>query len=281
MIRLFNIGFLEISWIDILDILLVSYLLYQLYKLLKGTVAVRIFLGFLSIYLVYMLVKAAGMELLTSILGQFIGVGVIAGIILFQQEIRKFLLIIGKTTVFNKKSFFRNLPWKRKEVKASQSIALSPIIESAKILGGTNTGALIVFSKSSELKFYAESGDILDAVISKRLLLSIFQKNSPLHDGAVIISNNRIKAARCILPVSENDQLPAQFGLRHRAAIGITEVTDAIVLVVSEETGQISLAVNGNIISNLSKSELKQKLVFYLLEDDETIRQENKEEVES
>jgi uncharacterized protein (TIGR00159 family) len=253
--------------------MLVSFLLYQLYKLLKGSIAVKIFLGLLSIYLVYLIVKALRMELLTAILGQFIGVGVIAAIILFQQEIRKFLLLIGKTTAFNNEKFFSRWPWRR-SFKTKETINLNPIIESAKILGSSNTGALIVFAKSSELKFYAESGDILDAQISKRLIISIFQKTSPLHDGAMIIGNGRIKAARCILPVSESNELPASFGLRHRAAIGMTEVTDSIVLVVSEETGQISVSVNGKIDTNLSKSELKSKLNFYLYETEEKIRME-------
>lgn len=272
----FTIGFLEITWIDLLDITLVGLLLYQLYKLLKGSIAVKVFLGFLSVYLVYLVVKAAKMELLTAILDQFIGVGVIAALILFQQEIRKFLLLIGKTTILNE---FYRWPWKKK-LKRGNEINFSMIIETAKILGGTNTGALIVFAKESELKFYADSGDYLDAEISKRLLIAIFQKYSPLHDGAVIIVKNRIKAARCILPVSEREDLPASFGLRHRAAIGITEVTDSVVLVVSEETGQISLAVNGKIYTNLSKSELKAKLNFYLYSDEEKIKQEEQEEAE-
>jgi diadenylate cyclase len=277
LILLFKIGFIEVSWIDVIDIVLVSFLLYQLYKILRGSIAIKIFLGLLSIYLIYLIVKALRMELLTAILGQFIGVGVIAGLILFQQEIRKFLLLVGKTTAFNNEKFFKSWPWK-KTFKTKETINLNPIIESAKTLGGTNTGALIVFAKSSELKFYAESGDILDAQISKRLIISIFQKTSPLHDGAMIISNGRIKAARCILPVSESNDLPASFGLRHRAAIGMTEVTDSIVLVVSEETGQISLSVNGKMDTNLSKSELKSKLNFYLYETEEKIRMEEENE---
>jgi uncharacterized protein (TIGR00159 family) len=246
---------------------------------MKGSIAVKIFLGLLSVYLMYLIVKALKMELLTAILGQFIGVGVIAAIILFQQEIRKFLLIIGKTTLFDgEKSVFK-FPWNKKVKK--DVVNLNPIIETAKILGGTNTGALIVFAKGSELKFYAESGDILDAEISKRLLIAIFQKNSPLHDGAVIISNGRIKAARCILPVSESDQLPASFGLRHRAAIGMTEVTDSVVLIVSEETGQISLAVNGQLETNLSKGELKAKLNSYLYEKDDKFKANDEAHIET
>jgi diadenylate cyclase len=265
----FKIGFLEIGWIDLVDITFVSLLLFQLYRLMRGTLAVRIFLGFISVYIIYIVVKSLHMELLTAILGQFIGVGVLAVIILFQQEIRKFLMLIGKSTSVDDK-FFKNL-LNRKKSDPEESLDVAPIVDAAKTLGSMNMGALIVFAKSSELKFYAESGDILDAQISKRLLISIFQKNSPLHDGAAIIEGNRIKAARCILPVSENDEIPANYGLRHRAAIGMTEVTDSIVLIVSEETGQTSIAMNGVLYSNLSRTELKQKLRGYLFEEEEEV----------
>ncbi|MCJ8167201.1 diadenylate cyclase CdaA [Pontibacter sp. E15-1] len=266
MIFLFSIGFLEIELLDVIDILLVTVLLYQLYKLLTGSVALKIFLGLLSVYLLYLVVRAAGMELLTIILGQFMGVGVLAAIIVFQPEIRRFLLLIGKTTAFNNDRFFRSFPWRREQ---SEKLSLTPFIEASKTLAGKNTGALIVFAKSSELKYYAESGDLIDAVISKRLLMSIFNKNSPLHDGAVIISGNRIKAARCILPVSENQDIPASMGLRHRAAIGLTEITDSIVLVVSEETGQIALVRNGEAYRNLSSADLRIKLNQFLFDTDQ------------
>jgi diadenylate cyclase len=264
-IKLFAIGFMDIGWIDVLDVLLVTILLYQLYKLMTGSVALKIFVGFLSIYLTYLIVKAAGMELLTAILGQFMGVGVIAGIILFQQEIRKFLLLIGKTTAFNNEKLFRGFPWRNKE-ETTDRMNLTPFIEAAKSLAGKNTGALIVFAKSSELQFYADSGDFLDAAISKRLLLSIFNKTSPLHDGAVIVASNRIKAARCILPVTESEDVPASLGLRHRAAIGLSEVTDSVILVVSEETGQISIVNEGAVYRNLSSSDLRSKLNQFLFD---------------
>lgn len=264
MIYLFRVGFLEISWVDIIDITLVSFLLYQVYKLMQGSVAVKIFLGFLSLYLIYLVVNAAEMELLSAILGQFMGVGVLAAIILFQQEIRKFLLLIGKSTAFNSDNIFGGLPWRRND--PSKNINITPIIEAAKTLGGSNTGALIVFSKNSELRFYAESGDLIDAVISKRLLLSIFNKYSPLHDGAVIIYQGRVKAARCILPVTEQENLPAHFGLRHRAAIGMSEITDSLVIVVSEETGQLSAVKSGKIYHNLSTQELRKRINEYLYE---------------
>ncbi|WP_026461950.1 diadenylate cyclase CdaA [Adhaeribacter aquaticus] len=262
MILLFTIGFLEINWLDIVDVLLVTILLYQLYKVLTGSVALKIFVGFLSIYMLYLVVKAAGMELLTIILGQFMGVGVLAAIILFQQEIRRFLMMIGKTTAFNNDKLFKSFPWRKND---DHRLNLTPFIEAAKTLGGKNIGALIVFTRSSDLSFYAESGDLIDAIISKRLLISIFNKTSPLHDGAVIIADGRIKAARCILPVTENNDVPASMGLRHRAAIGLTEVTDSVVLVVSEETGQISLVQNGIVYRNLAVSDLRSKLNFFLL----------------
>ena len=275
---LFFLGFLEVTWIDILDIILVSLLLYQVYRLLKGSVAVKIFLGVLLVYSVYLLVKVVGMHLLQRILGQFIGVGVIAAFILFQQEIRKFLMLIGKTTNFNSKTMLKEM-FSKKEKETEEQFNINAIIESANILSSTKTGALIVFAKTSELKFYAESGDILDAELSKRLLIAIFQKYSPLHDGSVIIANNRIKAARCILPVSENEEIPAHLGLRHRAAIGITEVTDSVVLIVSEETGNTSLAYNGKIFPVLAKNDLKNKLKILLSNDGSAIAHlEEKEE---
>jgi diadenylate cyclase len=275
---LFFVGFLEVTTIDILDILLVSLLLYQVYRLLKGSVAIKIFLGVLLVYSFYLLVKILGMHLLQRILGQFIGVGVIAAFILFQQEIRKFLMLIGKTTNFNSKTMLKEM-FSKKEKETEEQFNINAIIESANILSSTKTGALVVFAKTSELKFYAESGDNLDAELSKRLLIAIFQKYSPLHDGSVIIANNRIKAARCILPVSENEEIPAHLGLRHRAAIGITEVTDSVVLVVSEETGNTSLAYNGKIFPVLAKNDLKSKLRILLSNDSSAIAHlEEKEE---
>ncbi|MFA0961408.1 diadenylate cyclase CdaA [Roseivirga sp. BDSF3-8] len=260
-----SIGFLNVTWVDFIDITLVSILLYQVYKLMKGSVAVKIFIGFLSLYLIYLVVRAAQMELLSNILGQFMGVGVLAMIILFQQEIRKFLLLIGKTTIFDRENLFKSFSFRRNQ--PVENVNITPIIEASKSLGGSNTGALIVISKSSELKFYAESGDLLDARISKRLLLSIFNKYSPLHDGAVIIHEGKIKAARCILPVTEREDISAQLGLRHRAAIGMSEVTDTLVLVVSEETGQMSIVHDGRLHHNLSAPELRKMINEYLFEE--------------
>ncbi|GAB4398004.1 MAG: diadenylate cyclase CdaA [Microscillaceae bacterium] len=268
---LFQVGFLEISWVDIADILLVSLLIYQVYQLVKGSVAVRILLGGLSILMLWLVVRALHMELLSTILGQFIGVGVIAALILFQQEIRKFLLVLGKANYLNNSRFWQGL-WGGSAVK--NQIEADVFVEAAREMAASLTGALMVFTKSSELKFYADSGDAIDALASKRLIISIFNKYSPMHDGAMIIGREgRIKAARCILPVSENDEIPASLGLRHRAAIGVTEVTDAVVVVVSEETGHISIVKNGEIFRNLSPAKLKEKLSFFL-----TLKEDRPEE---
>jgi uncharacterized protein (TIGR00159 family) len=257
----FYIGFLEVTWVDSVDILLVSYLIYQLYKLIRGSVAFRIALGVLAIYMVYMVVKAFHMELLTAILGQFIGVGVLAALILFQPEIRRFLLLVGKTTFGKNDGFLKGL-FKRRQ--SEMNLNVREVVDTSKALSGTNTGALIVLSRQNDLHNLAQSGDAIDAILSRRLLISIFNKYSPLHDGAVLVRDNRIIAARCILPVSERNDLPAQFGLRHRAALGITEATDAVVLIVSEETGQVSIAHDGKIDHNLSPVEIRNLLNQYL-----------------
>jgi uncharacterized protein (TIGR00159 family) len=258
---LFHIGFLEVKLADILDIALVSLLLFSLYRLVRGTVALRILSGFLVLYLVFLVVQATKMELLTLILDKFMGVSVIAAIVLFQQEIRKFLLIIGKSTDLNGFTLLRLF---RRSKLVPHSVDVTAVVESLRALSAGNIGALIVLSRDTGLENYAETGDVLDARVSKRLLLSIFFKNSPLHDGAVLISKGRIKAARCILPVSDSRSLPANMGLRHRAALGMTEVTDTLVLVVSEETGQLSVARSGRLHPNLSPVEVRHYLERYL-----------------
>ena len=261
MIFLFRIGFLEVSWVDVIDIALVSVLLYQIYKLIRGSIAVNIFLGIMALYLIYLIVRAAQMELLATILGQFMGVGVLAMIILFQPEIRKFLLVIGRGTEFRENIFKSISNWRN---SYHDDFDIHQVIEAAKTLKATKTGALIVFSTDVELKFYIETGDPLNAEISKRLLIAIFNKSSPLHDGAVIIHKGRIKAARCILPVSENDHLPTHFGLRHRAAVGMSENTDTLVLAISEETGRLILARNGQFLRGLKLKQVEQKITEYL-----------------
>lgn len=275
MIFLFKIGFLEVSWVDFIDIALVSILLYQIYKLIRGSIAVNIFLGILALYLVYLIVRAAQMELLATILGQFMGVGVLAMIILFQPEIRKFLLVIGRGTEFRENIFKTITNWRH---QYHDDFDIHQVMEASKTLKATRTGALIVFSRDTELKFYVETGDALNAEVNKRLLMSIFNKNSPLHDGAVVIYKGRIKAARCVLPVSENDHLPATFGLRHRAAVGMSENTDTLVLAISEETGRLVLARNGKYLRALKLKQVEQKILEYLHNNEPAPWEDMKEE---
>lgn len=265
MIFVFKIGFLEVSWVDFVDIALVSVLLYQVYKLIRGSIAVNIFLGILALYLVYLIVRAAQMEMLATILGQFMGVGVLAMIILFQPEIRKFLLVIGRSTEVRENIFKTIANWRH---EYREDFDTSIIIDACKTLKANKTGALMVFSRDTELKFYAQTGDALDAELSVRLLLSIFNKHSPLHDGAVIIYKGRIRAARCVLPVSENDHLPPTFGLRHRAAVGMSESTDTLVLAISEETGRLILARNGMYLRSLRMKQVEQRILDYLHNDE-------------
>jgi diadenylate cyclase len=282
-IFLFHIGFLEVGWIDLVDISLVSILMYQVYKLIRGSIAVNIFLGILALYLIYLIVRAAQMELLATILGQFMGVGVLAMIILFQPEIRKFLLMVGRTTELNRENNFLKslMNWRNRH---HDDFDIHQVIDAVKTLKATRTGALIVFSRDVDLKGYTETGDPLDAEVTKRLILSIFNKHTPLHDGAIIIYKGRIKAARCVLPVSDNDHLPAHFGLRHRSAIGMSELTDTLVMAISEETGRLILARNGQFLRSMKLWQVEQKILQYLHNDEpekwDQIPQEEEEDVQ-
>lgn len=248
-------SFLDFSILDAIDILLVAFLLYQLYRLIRGTVAINIFLGVAAIYLIWKLVEALQMELLTEILGNFMGVGVIALVIVFQQEIRKFLLLLGSTSFTRRRRFLRQLKWINADDESE--VGVEEISMACRDLASIKTGALIVIERQSGLGSYSDTGTAINAKLSARLLESIFNKSSPLHDGAVIVSGNKIVAAGCILPITEKTSLPRRFGLRHRAAIGIAEKTDALVVVVSEETGDISLAINDQFDNKIQPDELE------------------------
>ncbi len=236
---------------------------------MKGSMAIKVFIGFLLIYLVYLVIDALQMELLSTILGQFMGVGILAVIILFQQEIRKFFLLIGQTNFFEEGKFLHKFFFWTPDDGENQRENIIQIIEAIKLLVATNTGAIIVLSQNSPLKFHAASGDAIDSLISKRLLVAIFNKYSPLHDGAVIIYKGRIVAARCILPVTERE-ISAQYGLRHRAALGIAEVSDAFVIVVSEETSEISVMQSSENTHNISIQKLRNRMNKYFHEPKES-----------
>lgn len=250
--------FLDLRILDIVDILLIAALLYYFYKLVKGTVAVNIFIGIIIIYMVWLLTKLLQMEMLSNVLGEFIGVGMFALIVVFQQEIRKFLLMIGSTNFARRKRFFQTLRLIKDDVETSNDV--ESIIRACEAMGKTNTGALIVIQRNTGLDFVKNSGDSMKILVNQPIIESIFYKNSTLHDGAIVIEDNYITATRAILPVSNDRTIPLRFGLRHRAAVGITEKTDALALVVSEETGQTSYIRDGEFVMYEGKEELIEKL---------------------
>lgn len=251
--------FFDISFFDILDIVLVAVLLYYIYKLVKGSAAINIFIGIVIVYLGWKLTQLLNMEMLSNVLGEFIGVGMFALIVVFQQEIRKFLLMVGSTNFGNKRSFLRQ--WKfLKDDLGDDFTAIPEIIYACEKMGTTKTGALIVIKRNTSLDFVKNTGDDMNVEINQPIISSIFYKNSPLHDGAIVVEGNKIVATRVILPVSNDRTIPLRFGLRHRAAVGITEKTDALALVVSEETGQISYLKNGEFVIFDSIESLIQKI---------------------
>ncbi|MBI5219238.1 MAG: TIGR00159 family protein [Bacteroidia bacterium] len=255
--------FIHVRFFDVIDIFLVAVLLYQFYRLIKGTVAINIFIGIFSLYLIWLIVKAFRMELLSSILSQFISVGMIALIVVFQQELRRFLIVIG-TRYFKSKKFSFDKMFTLNPRAVSISV-IDSIIHACENMAKTKTGALIVVSNMAELRTYTHTGDMINADVSSRLIENLFFKNSPLHDGAAIIIGNKVRAARCILPLSNNPNIPANFGLRHRAALGMSEETDTLVIIISEETGNISYAKDGKLIDDISTKELIRQLKITLL----------------
>lgn len=250
--------FITIRFLDILDILLVAILLYQLYRLIRGTLAFNIVIGLFSLYLLWLVVRALNMQLLGSIMGQFIGVGVLALIIVFHPEIRKFLVFIGTNYNLNRVFSIDKLFGVNRE-KSATSKQVEILADACFSLSKSKTGALIVVARNSLLTEQISTGERLNANITSSLLRTIFFKNTPLHDGAVIIKNNQIIAAGCILPLTQKD-LDKTLGLRHRAAIGITENTDAVTIIVSEERGSVSIAVDGELKRRISKEVLVELL---------------------
>lgn len=251
----------QITILDIIDIVLVAFILFQLYRIIRGTAAFSIFIAVFLIYLFWLLVRALNMQLISTLLGQVIGVGVIALIVVFQQEIRRFLLVFGnryiKNNVLSLSRFFKSV----KDEQEGPTIA-GEIVRATESMSSKKIGALIVLGRQSRLDNYTEGGEILKAQISAELIETIFFKNTPLHDGAILIEDGLILAARCPLPVTEQVILPTRFGMRHRAAIGMSEHTDSLIIVVSEETGGISVADNGKIRSDLTPNQLRNILLM-------------------
>ena len=247
--------FIQVRVFDIIDIFLVALLFFWFYRILKGTSAISIFLGIVAIFLIWQVVKALQMELLSSILGAFVNVGFIALIVIFQPEIRRFLFTIGAQARESKLT----QRFKFLKVNNNADLNIDAITQACLNMSDIKQGALILITRKNNLDDIVSTGVIVNADITNPLIENIFFKNSPLHDGAMVIRNNRITAARCILPVTQKTNIPGHYGLRHRAAIGVTEVNDCIALVVSEETGNISMVMGGNIVT-VKPLELKEKI---------------------
>lgn len=261
--------FIPFTLVDFIDILLVSLLLYGLYRATKGTNALYILTGIVLIYLAWVVVNALNMELLSTILTQIISVGVIAFLIIFQPEIRRFLLMVGmrqKQLQFIARIF---------SSAQKEELNLTPIVDACREMSESKTGALIVLGQRSDLTLITDGGISINAAISQSLLQNIFFKNAPLHDGAVVIEENRIVAAKCILPVTQS-AVPKSYGTRHRAAIGMSEISDAIIVVVSEETGGISIAHDGQLRRNLPADKLETTIRRYINANARKEREEQK-----
>jgi uncharacterized protein (TIGR00159 family) len=261
MIYLFQIGFLPITIWDILDILIVGYLIFFIYKTLKGSVAFNIFIGVATFLLVYWLLRLLQMEMVSTILNQLASLGIIGIIVIFQPEIRRFLLHLGNTALRSRTNIIGAWMAEYFNFANHNQADLKQINTALLQMAKTKTGALIVFANDLNLDAISSTGTLLDANISQGLLLSIFNKYSPLHDGAVIVGQGKILAAGCVLPLSDSTSLPPTAGLRHRAGLGISEKTNASAFIVSEETGNISFAEGGKIEFRLSDKKLE-KLLF-------------------
>lgn len=246
---MFPIGFLEFGIKDFVETLIIALALVYLYRWVKGTFAIQAAIGILFVVILNVIIGLLGFSTVNIILSQILDVGVIAVIILFQPEIRRLLYRLGTNT--NLDRFFTT-------AKSDRNI--DEIIEAVKIMAKNKIGALIVFARTSSLQDLVDAGVSIDAEIRAELLVTIFQKDTPLHDGAVVIRGNRIVAASCYLPISQNQNISTAFGTRHRAAVGISESNNVFVIVVSEETGRISVAQNGSLNSGLTIQKLRAEM---------------------
>ena len=257
MIPLELFGFLNISFTDLLDVLLVALIIYFAFRWIRESSALNIFLAIIFIYVLMVIVEALNMKLMSKLISTFIDVGVIALIVIFQPEIRHFLMKLGAGTKIGStgRNMFNRLFGEKG--KTLDSVAVQELSEACRTMSNQKTGALIVIPHEVNLNHIIETGDKIDALINRRLILNLFFKNSPLHDGAVIISGDRVVAARCTLPITERTDIPASFGMRHKAAIGISEESDADIIVVSEETGNVSFVKEGKVTPIGNMNELK------------------------
>ncbi len=252
------LGFLELSIADVLDIILLGLIIFFMFRWIKGTSAMSIFVAIVSLYLIRVLVGAFNMRLMTAIMDMILDVGVLALIVIFQPEIRKFLIRLGNRYMSSARGqkILSRVLGKGSASGTSFSEEVNDLTEACRRMSEEKTGALIVIAHNTPLDDIISTGDRIDAKIHRRLIMNLFFKNSPLHDGALVISGGKIVAARCTLPITEKT-VPAKYGMRHKAAIGITEESDADAIVVSEETGRISFVKGGEVTPIGNINELK------------------------
>jgi uncharacterized protein (TIGR00159 family) len=256
--NIFSLVFSGIQLRDIIDVLLVAFFLYETYMLMRKTGTTTIFLGVLAFIAIWVLVSHVfKLKLMGAILDKFISVGFILLIIVFQKEMREFLQALGSNRGFG---FIKKLLRSKDGETVDNRQLVMPVVMAVMDMAKRKEGALIAFQRNVPLEKFIETGEILNADISTRLIENIFFKNSPLHDGAMIIAGRKIKAVSCILPVAQNQDIPKHLGLRHRSALGLSQETDAVVIVVSEENGHISLAHNGNLRLNITADDLQKEL---------------------
>ncbi len=254
---------MDVRVLDILDVLIAAYLIYMVYKYVKGTAAVNIFIGIIIFFLLFTVVRNLNMRLLSTMLGSVAGIGLIGIMVIFQPEIRRFLLMVGdnmlkrRSDLFDK--FFNTSLLQNKE---EALLLTNEIVKAAKELSKTKTGGLMILT-TKDVPELVKTGRVLDAKVSATLLENIFFKNAPLHDGAVIIEGDKLVAASCILPVSENQSIAEDLGLRHRAGLGATENTSLLAIMISEENGEISYASDGKIYRNVTNDEIRQTIGKY------------------
>ena len=252
--------FPEIRFVDILDVLLVALLIFELYRLVRGTNVLRIFWAVVAIYIFWRIADLFNMRFCSQIFGGIISIGIIALVIVFQPEVRKFLLLIGTKTQLTGDTVVKRFQFWRRDMGRRTGINLEPYISACMHMSATKTGALIIFQRSNSVEELVRTGETLNAQVSSALLEALFFKNSPLHDGAVIVKDNTVLAARCILPVTSRTDIDPNLGLRHRSAIGVTEQLDVVSVIVSEETGAISYALEGEIHHDVTPAQLRQAL---------------------
>ncbi len=243
------LDFLHFSWIDIIDILMVAAIIYLVFRWIRGSTAINIFIAIIIVIVIRVIAEALGMKMISSLLGTLIDMGAVALVVIFQPEVRRFLGTVGRKagSTLEQQSFLQKLFPGWQQSRRVDTRVVQEITEACREMSAQKTGALILIQHKNSLDDIIATGDTVDAQVGRRLIMNIFFKNSPLHDGAMVIGGNRIIAARCTLPITERTDLPPHYGMRHKAAIGISEQCDADVVVVSEETGTISFVRGGHI----------------------------------